>query len=110
MKTIVITTKAIGVNRLYRGRRFLTKEGKETKEAYAWEIALQWKKEVVESEDVAVNIIFYYSKRRPDIDGGLKALLDSMEQIIYKNDNQISELHVYRQKDEANPRIEVSIL
>ena len=61
--------------------------------------------------DVAVNVIFYFpNKIKRDIDSHLKALLDSMSGIVYKDDSQITELHVYKYIDKDNPRTEISIV
>lgn len=111
MKTIIVITPPVSINRLYKGRKILTDFGRETKEAYAKEIAMYYKqKDLIEKDDVELSIIFYFSSKRPDIDGCLKALLDSMQGIVYKNDRQISDLHVSRRKDDKNPRIEISVL
>lgn len=110
MKNITITTPAISLNTMYRGRRFLTKDGKSTKEAMQYEFSSAWDKEVIEG-DVALNVIFYFpDNRKRDCDSHLKALLDSMSGIVYKDDSQITELHVYKIVDKDNPRTIVSVL
>ena len=43
--------------------------------------------------DVEISIRLYYDTlRKPDIDNVCKALLDSMQGIVYKNDSQITKL------------------
>lgn len=109
MKRITITTEPISVNALYTGRRFLTKEGKVTKLMYGREIKAQWPGEPLKG-DITLNVLFYFKDNRKDIDGCLKALLDSIEGIMYENDRQITELHVFKEIDKDNPRTEVHIL
>lgn len=113
MKTITIYTKAIPVNSKYgvmNGRMLLTKKYRDTKEAMKWEIISQWKGEPL-YETVTLNILQYFGdNRKRDIDAYLKILLDSMEGIVYTNDTLINEMHVYKEVDKENPRIEVQIL
>lgn len=108
-KTILLTTPMISVNKMYRGRRFLSKEGKATKSAIEWEIASKGKICPLETP-VAMNIVFYVKNNRADIDNMLKALLDCMTGIIYNDDSQITELHVFKEIDKENPRTEIQVL
>lgn len=108
MERIVIKTSPISVNKLYRGRRFLTNEGKHTKEAMAWEVFSQWKLPVY-TTPVKVTIKFYFNSKRPDIDGAIKGLLDCLQGILWENDRLIEELHVYKYKDTDNPRTELYV-
>ena len=108
MKEITILTEPISVNRLYRGRRFLTREGSDAKERMAWEAKIQWGKKVLECP-VMVSIVFHYRNPRRDRDGALKGLLDCLQGVIWKNDSQIVELHAWKMVDRSNPRIEMRI-
>lgn len=108
-KTILINTKPISVNRMYRGRKFLTKEGKDTKEAIKEEVMEKWDEDRIE-EPVGLSIHFYMANKRIDIDNQLKGLLDCMTGTIYKDDSLITELHVYKIIDKENPRTVVEIL
>ena len=109
MKTITLTTPMISVNKMYRGRRFLSKEGKETKTAIAWEIASKGQIEALQG-NVALNIIFYVKNNRADIDNMLKALLDCMTGLIYKDDSQVTEMHIFKEIDKHNPRTVIQIV
>lgn len=109
-KTITLKTPPISVNRLYQGRRFLSKDGKATKEAMSWEAKSQWKSVPLKGE-LCVNVMFYFKdKRMLDIDGGLKALFDCLTGIMWEDDDQITELHVFKEIDAKNPRVEVQIV
>lgn len=46
--------------------------------------------------------------KRPDIDNCIKSITDALNEIAYKDDNQIVEIHAYKYYSEE-PRAEVSI-
>lgn len=112
-KNILLKTKPIPLNALYRsinGRSIISKLGRETKTALEWEIRSQVKFSPLEGS-VAVNLMLYFGDRRKrDIDSYLKVLLDSMNGLVYIDDSQIIELHVFKEIDIENPRVEIQIL
>lgn len=114
METITLTTKPVVINKKYmvtrNGRMILSKEYREGKEAMAWEIASQWHTEP-QRDDVTLNILFYFGdKRKRDIDAYLKILLDAMSEIVYEDDSQVTEMHVFKDYDKDNPRTEIQVL
>lgn len=56
---------------------------------------------------VAVTLRMFYSTERPDLDESL--LLDTLQGVIYSNDRQVREKHVYHAIDRANPRAEITV-
>jgi Holliday junction resolvase RusA-like endonuclease len=110
---ITLYTKPCPVNQKYgiiNGRNLLTKKYRDAKEALAWEIRSQWKKQPI-GGDVVINIIEYFGdNRRRDIDAYLKVILDAGSGILYGDDSQIVELTVIKAKDLKNPRIEISVV
>lgn len=95
---------------MYRGRRFWTKRGKDTKLGMQSEIAVQSKNEPI-TGDVVLNVLFYFKdNRKRDIDSHLKCLLDAMTGIVYEDDSQITELHIFKEIDRKNPRVEIQVL
>ena len=59
--------------------------------------------DVVPTEkDVCVEMVIYYSTRRPDLDESL--ILDILQGYIYKNDRQVKQKKIYWQLDRVNPR------
>jgi Holliday junction resolvase RusA-like endonuclease len=94
---------------MYRGRRFLTPDAKATKEAIAWEVATQYKQELM-TMDIKLNIRFYVKNTRIDIDNYLKGLLDCLTGLIWTDDRFITEIHVYKIIDKNNPRVEIDII
>ena len=57
--------------------------------------------------DLRVNITIYYATRRPDLDESL--ILDLMQGLIYENDRQVKEKHIYWGLDKENPRAEITV-
>ena len=56
-----------------------------------------------------VRLNLYRPRRVGDIDGPIKALLDSLNGRAWVDDSQIVELHVVRGDDKHRPRVEVSV-
>lgn len=113
VKQLTLLTKPIPLNALYRsinGRSIISKRGRETKEALAWEIASQWKNAPIEGPVTLAITLYFGDKRKRDIDSYLKVLLDCMNERVYVDDSQVIELHVYKCIDTKEPRtlIEVS--
>lgn len=113
MKSITLKTKPVPVNAKYgviRGKMLLTKDYRSTKEAMQWEVRSQYKGQPL-TGDISMNILFYYGdNRKRDIDAYIKILLDAMSKIVYEDDCQIVEMHIYKEKDLENPRTEIQVL
>ena len=62
---------------------------------------------VLTEGDLVVHIKIYYASRRPDLDESV--ILDAMQGLIYENDRQVKEKHVYHGLDKDNPRSEIRI-
>ena len=56
---------------------------------------------------VAVKMKIYYASRRPDLDESL--ILDLMQGLIYRNDRQVKEKHIFWALDPENPRAEIRV-
>jgi len=57
--------------------------------------------------DLSVSITIYYASRRPDLDESV--ILDAMQDLIYLNDRQVKEKHIYWGLDKENPRAEIQV-
>jgi Holliday junction resolvase RusA-like endonuclease len=57
--------------------------------------------------DLSVSMTIYYASRRPDLDESV--ILDAMQDLIYINDRQVKEKHVYWGLDKDNPRAEIEV-
>lgn len=102
---IELLTPLVSVNGRYgivRGKNILSKKYRQAKEDLQWEIRSQWKGAPLEG-DVTVTIVHYWKgKRKRDIDNYLKLIGDSMTDIVYLDDSQIVELHVYKKTGDEN--------
>jgi Holliday junction resolvase RusA-like endonuclease len=59
---------------------------------------------------IAVEYTFYLPDRRHrDLDNLAKGVSDALEGIIFKNDNQIVEQHLYKRVDKEDPRVVISV-
>lgn len=52
---------------------------------------------------------YFQDGRVRDADNLAKAVLDAMNKVIYRDDSQVSELHVYKRVDHERPRVEITI-
>jgi Holliday junction resolvase RusA-like endonuclease len=57
--------------------------------------------------DLRMTADVYYATRRPDLDVSL--ILDALQDIAYKNDRQVREMHLYHHLDRENPRAEITL-
>ena len=57
--------------------------------------------------DVKVELIIYYSSRRPDLDESV--ILDCMQGKIYANDRQVKQKYIYWGLDRERPRTHVRV-
>lgn len=75
----------------------------------AWEIASQWRNEPL-TGPVSLAITYYFGdQRKRDIDSYLKVLLDCMNERVYLDDSQVTELHVYKCIDIKEPRTLIEV-
>ncbi|MBI3602887.1 MAG: RusA family crossover junction endodeoxyribonuclease [Nitrospirae bacterium] len=59
---------------------------------------------------LALTIHFHFtSPLRRDVDGGLKIAQDALCEALGINDNRIVEVHLYKNRDAARPRIEATL-
>lgn len=56
---------------------------------------------------VKVSLRVFYASERPDLDESV--ILDVLQQIVYSNDRQVREKHVFHFIDRDNPRAEVEV-
>jgi len=62
---------------------------------------------VMMSGDLVVIMRIYYASRRPDLDESL--ILDLLQGVVYTNDRQVKEKHIYWDLDRENPRAEIIV-
>jgi crossover junction endodeoxyribonuclease RusA len=107
---IILKGNPISTNQIYRRHGhiiYLSKEGKQLKEAYQLSAKTQWKLPILNCElEVRINL-YFKDKRRRDIDNWNKIVLDSLTGIVWKDDSQIVKLTI--EKHIGEPKIEVEI-
>jgi Holliday junction resolvase RusA-like endonuclease len=113
---LVLSGNPKSTNNIYRAAArgsfvsyYMTEEGKALKTAYQWEAKAQWRGAPLQGE-LALSVRFYFgTKRKADLDNFNKLWQDALSGIVYNDDSQIGELHLYRDYDKTNPRIEVTV-
>lgn len=58
---------------------------------------------------VAVTIHIYRARKIGDLDNFVKVLLDGMQGVLFIDDSQVVELHLFRHDDKQDPRVEVEV-
>jgi crossover junction endodeoxyribonuclease RusA len=58
---------------------------------------------------VSVVVELYRPRKQGDLDGALKALLDSLTGILWNDDSQVEYILARRFDDKANPRVEITV-
>ena len=88
---------------------YMSKEGKDLKESYQWQIKSQYKGKP-KTGDLDLRIeLFFGDNRKRDIDNYNKILLDAFTGILWEDDSQIQSLLIVKNKDIKNPRIELTL-
>ena len=88
---------------------YMSKEGKQLKEDYQWQIKSQYHGEVLTSDLKMTVELWFGTKRKHDVDNYNKLILDALSGLVYEDDKQIIELTVRKGYDKKNPRAEVKI-
>lgn len=97
------------LNRMYRavnGRSILSREGRAYR-GRAHQLVQQTG--YVAEGDVAVSLMFYRPRRCGDLDNCLKATMDALSGVAYRDDAQVQNIIAARFEDKANPRVEVQV-
>lgn len=98
------------LNRLYRtvrGRPILSKEARQYRAAVQRQLTGMGLK--ASSSPVALHAWLYRPRRAGDADNALKALLDALNGLLWVDDSQIVEIHLWRRDDKARPRVELLV-
>lgn len=100
------------------GRRVLSAAGRGYKASVAQQVLVALARSphrepllrTLRASQLALSIHFYFaSPLRRDVDGGLKIAQDALCEALGINDNRVLEIHLYKYRDRAHPRIEVSL-
>ncbi len=91
----------------WRGRIVVSNEAREYKLSALVRARAQGMRPL--SGPVCLSVTVYRKDKRRDLSNFLKVLEDALEGAAYEDDRQISELHVLRLEDPANPRVRVRV-
>lgn len=100
-------------NRYWRhakGRTYVSAEAL----AYRQEVAAQWLQRPAKMRRkmtgaVRIDIRWYRSQKRGDLDNRIKQVLDALQGLAYDDDKHITEIHAYRLDDAEAPRMTVTL-
>lgn len=95
-----------------RGRfanMYMSAKGKEVKRNYQEQVAKQYTGRPLEGAVVVSARFFFGTRRKCDLDNFNKLMADSLTGIVWVDDSQIEELHLYKDFDKDNPRIELTL-
>jgi crossover junction endodeoxyribonuclease RusA len=100
------------------GRRVLSASGRSYKAVVGQQVLVglaraahrQTLLHTLRAHDLTLSIRFYFaSPIRRDVDSGLKIAQDALCEALGLNDNRIVEIHLFKEQDSANPRIDLSL-
>lgn len=87
---------------------YMTAEWKAIKESYSLQARVQ--RDKILKWNLKINIrLYFWDKRKRDIDNYNKLLLDSLSWICYEDDSQIQIMEIRKLYSKENPRIEVEL-
>jgi len=82
-------------------RRFPNKKVLDWKEEIGW--AFKSGRNVDREGRYGVEVFIEMGdKRKRDVDSGIKFILDSLSGIIWEDDNQVSEVHIYKERTDEH--------
>ena len=89
-----------------RGRPKIIKSAKALSYADAFPLQVKKLPKLLEGE-LAIWMVIHYASHRPDLDESL--ILDCLQGLVYKNDRQVRERHIFHAIDKTNPRAEIVV-
>lgn len=87
---------------------FIKKKPREQKESYI----LQARQQKIEHLTCVISVevvLYFWDKRKRDIDNYNKLWMDALSWVIYDDDKQIKEMLIRKEYDKENPRIDIKI-
>jgi len=94
------------------GKFFLSEKYKRFERSLAIQFEAQKPKNFsITASKIRVKMKLYFKdKRRRDVQNYPKSILDAFNGVIWLDDSQIYELHLYKDFDRKNPRIEMEVM
>lgn len=113
---IVLTGNPISTNSIYRAgcvgnkpHLYLAPSGKSRKTEYQWQVKTQYKDRPLHGSLAMEVKLYFVDRREHDWDNYHKLSQDSLEGMVFENDNQIKRCLVEKFYDPNNPRTEITI-
>jgi Holliday junction resolvase RusA-like endonuclease len=101
----------VSVNAMYRavrGRMVLSEAGREFKKVMSDALMAQETRMITGA--VAITITFSFSdRRRRDVDNYAKSVLDSLKGVVFMDDSDITELHLFKELGAAADGMSVTV-
>ena len=98
-----------GRPRVYQGRAMTPARTREYETLVSQAAGIAWSGEPAMG-DLSVTLRFYRANRiRCDIDNLIKSVADSLNGVIWDDDDQIVELHATKNYDKDRPRVEITV-
>lgn len=108
---LITRTIPLPLNQTYRRGKnsfYKTREATEAQEAIGWEVKAQYRGKPLEGK-LKVSLRFFWPQPRRDVDSSVKAALDALNGILWKDDNQICDLLISKKMEKKNPRMEIEV-
>jgi Holliday junction resolvase RusA-like endonuclease len=112
MKKITLIGNPLSTQHLYfhRGHSvYMSREGKERKETYQWEMKSQYKGKPLQGAICVTVDLYFDSRRKHDVDNYNKLVLDAGSGILWDDDEQIWDLRIRKWYDKKQPRVELTV-
>ncbi len=88
---------------------YMSKQGKDLKEDYQWQIKSQYKGRIHKGEVDLIVKLYFGTKRSHDIDNYNKLVLDACSGLVWEDDAQVQSMMVSKHYDKGNGRVELII-
>jgi len=88
----------------------MSKEGKDYKETFQWEMKSQYRDKLLDCPISVIIELYFKDNRNHDIDNYNKLILDAGTGILWKDDGQIVELVIRKYVDTKKPRVELTLI
>ena len=113
----ILKWNPLSTNHIYKmtcrwkfAQMYMTAEWRKLKENYQIQARCQKLEPIYTNEEIKVKAIIYFGDRRKrDLDNHNKLWQDALSWIVFKDDKQITDLHIIKWYDKENPRIEINI-
>lgn len=110
---LIFEGKPFSVNQTYRrgkGKKmYMDQRAKAYGDSIGWQAKAQWGRRRKLEGNLEIYFNYYFHRRGIDHLNCNKIIADRLQEIVYKNDSQITISHHYTHYDYSNPRIELTI-